>query len=120
MCLLIDTIYFLLIMFKYIFWNYYDSSDDERLTYHLLFHPTTMSTQEKIALREIIREEEYKEWLNQPPIQFPLCPDSPIRNDYNNSCSSSQIGNGGNQMEVGMDDYLWDTTNMEEMLLDAF
>ena len=33
---------------------------------------------------------------------------------------SSQVGNGGNQIEVGMDDYLWDTTVMEIMLLDAF
>ena len=40
-------------------------------------------------------------------------------NDYNNS-SSSQAGNGGNQIEVGMDDYLRDMTAMETMLLDAF
>jgi hypothetical protein len=31
-----------------------------------------------------------------------------------------QVGNGVNQIEVGMDDYLWDTTAMETMLLDAF
>ena len=78
-----------------------------------------MSNQEKTKLREKIREERYQEWLNQPPIQFPLSPDSPIRNDYSNS-SSSQAGNGGNQIEVGMDDYLRDTTAMEKMLLDAF
>ena len=57
--------------------------------------------------------------MNQPSIQFPLRPDSPIGNDYNNS-SSSQAGNGGNQIEVGMDDYLRDTTSMETILLDAF
>ena len=57
--------------------------------------------------------------MNQPPIQFSLRPDSPIRNDYNNN-SSSQARNGGNQIEVGMDDYLIDTTTMETMLLDAF
>ena len=78
-----------------------------------------MSNREKTELREKIGEERYQEWLNQPPIQFPLRPDSPIRNDYNNS-SSSQAGNGGNQIEVGMDDYLRDTTAMETMLLDAF
>ena len=58
--------------------------------------------------------------MNQPPIQLPLRRDSPIRNDYNNSSSSSQVGNGGNQIEVGMDDYLQDMTAMEEMLIDAF
>ena len=78
-----------------------------------------MSNQEKTELREKIREEQYQEWLNQPPIQFPLRLDSPIRKDYNNS-SSSQAGNGGNQIEVGMDDFLRDTTAMETMLLDAF
>jgi hypothetical protein len=78
-----------------------------------------MSNREKVAIRAQLREEAYQEWLNQPPIQFPLRPDSPIRNDYNNS-SSSQVGNGVNQIEVGMDDYLRDTTAMETMLLDAF
>jgi hypothetical protein len=70
-------------------------------------------------MRAQIREEVYQEWLNKPPIQFPLRPDSPIRNDYNNS-SSSEVGNGDNQKEVGMDDYLQDTTAMDTMLLDAF
>ena len=64
-----------------------------------------MSNRGKAELREKNGEERYQEWLNQPPIQFPLCPDSPIRNDYSNS-SSSQAGNGDNQIEVGMDDYL--------------
>ena len=41
-------------------------------------------------------------------------------NDYKNSSSSSQVGNGGNQIEVGMDDYLWDKISMEAILLDAF
>ena len=61
-----------------------------------------MSNQNKTELREKIGEERYQEWLNQPPIQFPLRPDLPIRNDYNNS-SSSQARNKGNQIEVGMD-----------------
>ena len=78
-----------------------------------------MSNWEKVELREKLGEGRYQEWLNQPPIQFPPRPDSPIRNDYRNS-SSSQAGNGGNQIEVGMDDYLRDTTAMEAMLLDAF
>jgi hypothetical protein len=71
-------------------------------------------------MRAKIREESYQEWLNQPPIQFPLPPDSPIRNDYNNTSSSSEVGNGDNQKEVGMDDFLWDTNAMETMLLDTF
>ena len=58
--------------------------------------------------------------MNQPPIQFPLHLDSPIRNEYNNSSYSSQVGNGGNQTKVGMDDYLWDRTSMEKILLYAF
>ena len=70
-------------------------------------------------MRAQIREEAYQEWLNQPPIQFPLRPDSPISNDYNNS-SYWEVGNGDNQKEVDMDDYLQDTTAMETMLLDAF
>ena len=78
-----------------------------------------MSNREKVPLRAKLGHEAYQEWLNQPPIQFPLRPDSPIRNDYINS-SSSQVGNGGNQIEVGMDDYLQDTTSMETMLSDAF
>jgi hypothetical protein len=82
-------------------------------------HPTTLSNREKDAIREKIRDEAYQEWLNQPPIQFPLCPNSPIMNDYNNIISS-QVGNGVNKIEVGMDDYLWDTTSMETMLLDSF
>ena len=67
-------------------------------------HPTTTSIRDNVSLRERIEKETYKELLNQPPIQFPLRPNSPIRNEYNNSSSSSQVGNGGNQIEVGMDD----------------
>ena len=78
-----------------------------------------MSNREKTELREKIGEEWYQELLNQPPIQLLLRPDSPIRNDYNNS-SSLQAGNGDNQIEVGMDDYLRDMTTLETMLLDAF
>lgn len=58
--------------------------------------------------------------LNQPLIQFPLRWDSPIRNDYINIISSSQVGNEGNQIEVGMDDYLRDMTTMDAMLLYSF
>jgi hypothetical protein len=78
-----------------------------------------MSNQEKVAIRAQLREEAYQELLNKPNIQFPLHLYSPIRNDYNNS-SSTQVGNGVNQIEVGMDDYLRDTISMEKMLLDAF
>jgi hypothetical protein len=78
-----------------------------------------MSTRDKVAMRAQLGEEVYQEWLNQPPIQFPLHPDSPIRNDYNNS-SSSEVGNGDNKEYVGMDDYLWYRTVMETMLLNAF
>ena len=79
-----------------------------------------MSTWEKVPLRARLREEAHKEWLNQPPIQFPLCIDSLIRNDYNNSSSSSHVCNEVNKIEVGMDDYLRDMTTMEAMLLDEF
>jgi hypothetical protein len=57
--------------------------------------------------------------LKQPPIQFPLCPESPIQNLDNNT-SSSHVGDEGNDIEVGMDDFLWDTQAMEGILLDAF
>ena len=57
--------------------------------------------------------------MNQPPIQFFLRPDSPIRNDYNNS-SSSQAGNGENKIEVGIYHYLRDMTVVERILLYAF
>jgi hypothetical protein len=57
--------------------------------------------------------------LNQPPIQFPLCLESPIQNLYSNT-SSSHVGDEGNDIEVGMDDFLWDTQAMEGMLLHAF
>ena len=75
-----------------------------------------MSNRDKTKIRGKIREERYQEWVNQPLIQFPLRLDSPIRNDYSNS-SSSQAGNGGNQIVVGMDDYLRDTTSMETIFL---
>ena len=78
-----------------------------------------MSNRKKAKLSEKIGEKWYQEWLNQPLIQFPLRLDSPIRNDYTNS-GSSQDGNGSNQIEVGMDEYLRDMTTMETMLLDAF
>jgi len=73
-------------------------------------HPITTSTRENAALRARLREETFKEWLNQPPIQLPLRPNSPIRNHCNNSSSSSQVDNGDNRIEVSMDDYLRDMT----------
>ena len=78
-----------------------------------------MSNREKVAIRAQLREEAYQEWLNHPPIQFPLHPNSLIRKDYNNN-SSSQVRNGVNEIEVGMDDYLRDTTTMETILLGSF
>lgn len=58
--------------------------------------------------------------MNQQHIRSPLCPASPIRNDYNNNSSPSQAGNGDNQMEVGTNYYLRDTTSMKAMFLHAF
>ena len=55
-----------------------------------------MSNQEKVEKRVQLGEEAYQARLNQPPIQFPLHPYSPIRNDYSNSISS-HVGNGGNK-----------------------
>jgi hypothetical protein len=73
----------------------------------------------KTAKRAHFGEEACKEWLNQPPIQFPLHPYSPIMDDFNKSIYS-QVGNGVNQIKVCMDDYLRDTISMETMLLVAF
>jgi hypothetical protein len=61
----------------------------------------------------------YQESLNQPPIQCPLSPKSPIQNLYSNT-SASYVGDEGNDIDIGMDDFLWDTQAMEGMLLDAF
>ena len=47
-------------------------------------------------------QESYQAWLNQPPIQFPLHTSSPIRNSCSDSWCS-QVGNGGNEVDVGMD-----------------
>lgn len=78
-----------------------------------------MSNQYKAEQIAEIEEEAYQEWLNQPPIQFLLCPDSPIKNfDGNNN--SSQVGNGGKETGVGMNDLLWEMTSMDAMLLDEF
>lgn len=79
-----------------------------------------MLTRKKVSFRERLLEEAYKEWLNQLPIQFPLCRDSPIRNNSNNSSSSSQVWNEGTPIKVGMDEYLQDMISMEALLLDAF
>jgi hypothetical protein len=57
--------------------------------------------------------------LKQPPIQFPLRPGSTIQNLDGNT-SSSHVGDERNDIEIGMNDFLWDTQTMEGMLLDAF
>ena len=78
-----------------------------------------MSNQEKVEKRVKLGEEAYQRWLSQPPIQFPLHPSSPIRKAYSSS-SSSHVGNGGNQIEVGMDDFFWHTSVMDVLLFNAF
>ena len=55
--------------------------------------------------------------MNQTPIQFPHYPKSPIQNLYSNT-SSSYVGDGGNDIKVGMDDLY--THVVEGMLLHAF
>ena len=55
-----------------------------RLVYHLPLHPNKMPNTEKEKQTPQLREEAYHAWLNQPPIQFPLRPYSPIRNAYSN------------------------------------
>lgn len=76
-----------------------------------------MLTRDKKAKRAKNKEEAYQDWLNQPPIQFPLtCPKSPIQN-YSTSTSSLHDGDGDNDVEVAMDDFLQYTQAMEGMLL---
>ena len=82
-------------------------------------HPTTISNQYLDIKWSQLRGEAYQTWLNQPPIQFPLCPESPIQKFYSNT-SSSHVGDEGNDTDVGIDDLLWDTQEMEGMLLHAF
>ena len=67
-----------------------------------------ISSHEIAAKQKNIGEEAYREWLKQPSTQFPLRPKSPIQNLYNNT-SSWHVGDEGNDIEVGMDDLLWDT-----------
>ena len=64
-----------------------------------------MLNRENVEKRVQLGEEAYQTWLNQPPTHFPLRPSSPIRNAYSDS-SSSHVGNGGNEVEVGMDELL--------------
>jgi hypothetical protein len=78
-----------------------------------------MSSHELATKLKQLRKEAYQEWLKQPPIQFPLRLESPIQNLDSNT-SSSHVRDEGNDIEVGMDDFLWDTQAMEGMLLDAF
>ena len=47
-------------------------------------------------------------------IQFPLHPSSPIRNAYIDSISL-HIGNGGNELDVGMDELLRKRSAMDAM-----
>jgi hypothetical protein len=78
-----------------------------------------MSSRELAAKQKQLGEEAYQEWLKQPPIQFSLHPKSSIQNLDSNT-SSSHVGDKGNDIEVGMDYFLWDTQVMEGMLLDGF
>jgi hypothetical protein len=64
-----------------------------------------MSSHKLVIKQARLEEEAYKAWLNQPPIQFPLHLESPIQELYSNT-SSSHVGNEGNDVEVGMDDFL--------------
>ena len=64
-----------------------------------------MSTKEKKDKHVEIGEEAYQEWLNQPPIQFPLHLESLIQ-FYSSSTSSSHARDGRNDVDVGMDDFL--------------
>jgi hypothetical protein len=67
----------------------------------------TMSIREKTTKHEDLGEESYQEWLNQPTIQFLFTRHaSPIFRNYSSNTSSSHVGDGGNYVEVGMDDFL--------------
>ena len=63
---------------------------------------TMMLKEEKRIKQARLGEEAYQEWLNQPPIQFPLHLESLIQN-LSNKTSSSHVMDGGNDVEVGMD-----------------
>jgi hypothetical protein len=78
-----------------------------------------MPTQEKDVKRAQLREQAYQAWLDQPPIQFPLRLESPISNIYS-SIGSSHVGDEDNDIEVGMDDFLWGTHALEEILFNEF
>ena len=93
--------------------------DDDQPLYHLPLDPTIIPNQENVIKWAQIGEEAYQAWLNQPPIQFPLCPKSLIKNIYSNT-SSSHVGDESNDIEVGMDDLLQDIHAMDGMLLNAF
>jgi hypothetical protein len=56
-----------------------------------------MSSRNISTKRKQLEEEAYREWLKQPPIQFPLCPKSPIENLDSNT-SSSHVGDEGNDI----------------------
>jgi hypothetical protein len=58
--------------------------------------------------RAQLGEEAYREWLKQPPIQFPLCLESPIQNLYSIT-SSYHVVDEKNGIKVGMDDVFPDT-----------
>ena len=78
-----------------------------------------MSNQEKDERSVQLGEYAYQAWLNQPPIQFPLLPSSPIRNAYSDS-SSSHVGNGGNEVSIGMDELLRQRSAMDALFFHTF
>ena len=82
-------------------------------------HPSTISNWEKDKKRAQLGEEAYQACLNQPHIQFPLCLSSLIRNSYNDS-GYSRVGNRGNEIYIGMDELLWQTSAMDGMLFHTF
>ena len=78
-----------------------------------------MSNREKDEKIAQLGEEAYQSWLNQPPIQFPRHPSSPIRNAYIDN-NSSHVRNGGNEVDIGMDELLRQMSVMDAMLFHTF
>ena len=48
-----------------------------------------------------------------------MCPSSPIRNAYSDS-NYSHVGNGGNEVDVGMDELLQQRSAMDAILFHTF
>ena len=78
-----------------------------------------MLNRENVEKRVQLGEEAYQTWLNQPHIQFSLRPSSPIRNAYSDN-SSSHVGNGGNELDIGMDELLRKRSVMDAMFFHTF